>query len=77
MAEDLPVPKFSRLKQDKKFLDLVKNVEVEVESGRLDYKNDDIEQKTRFYQLIDKSNEAMQMLHPEIMSIHKTARDMF
>ena len=73
----MSVSKFSRLKQDKKFLELVKNVQEEMENGRLESQSDEVEQKTRFYQLIDKSNEGMQMLHPEIMSIHKTARDMF
>ena len=45
----MSVSKFSRLKQDKKFLELVKNVQEEMENGRLESQSDEVEQKTRFH----------------------------
>ena len=37
----------------------------------------DIELTHHLYDLIARTNEALRMLQPEIMSIHKTARDLF
>ena len=40
-------------------------------------KQDDVEQQHALYELIAKTNEALRIIHPEIMLIHKTARDLF
>ena len=72
------VSKFSKLKQDEKFQDLMNKVkeDLEAQSTKKDFEAD-INLTHQLYDLIARTNETLRMLQPEIMSIHKTARDLF
>ena len=62
----LPELKFSKLRTDSKFNDLLARI-----------KNDSFQNRQQVMSIINEINEYLRMITPEIMAVHKTARDGF
>ena len=67
--------KFSKLKQDDKFITLMETVGKELSKEFKDEKQDDVEAQSRLYELIAKTNEALRIISGALYCTRTEALD--